>query len=358
MIKTLIALGATLTLGAAGGWLFNLWQMPLAWMIGAMCVTTVAALLGAPLKGSKRLRNMMIPVLGIMLGSAFTPEALQDAHLWLPSMVTMIIYVVFVATCVGFFLYRIVGVGVVTAYFSATPGGLATMVVLGHDMGGDERAIALTHSVRVLLTVLIIPFWFRIFAGYEPGGLATLGTISDLPFRDAGLLLLCGVVGFFGGRAIKLPSAQLLGPMLLSAGIHLGGITEAKPPMEVINIAQIVIGSGIGARFAGINLRLVLKVMTAAIASTFFMVGLAAVIGMILEHLTGLPFQAVWLAFAPGGLAEMALISLAMGIDPAFVSTHHLLRVSFMVVMAPIVFKYLKKRFAIDGDTPKSSSSG
>ena len=356
MIKTLIALGATLTLGAAGGWLFNLWQMPLAWMIGAMCVTTVAAMSGAPLKGSKRLRNVMIPVLGIMLGSAFTPEALEDAHLWIPSMGTMIVYIVFVAACVGFFLYRVVGVGVVTAYFSATPGGLATMVVLGHDMGGDERTIALTHSVRVLLTVLIIPFWFRAFAGYEPGGLETLGTITDLPLRDAGLLLLCGVVGFFGGRAIKLPSAQLLGPMLLSAAIHLGGFTEAKPPTEVINIAQIVIGSGIGARFAGINLRLVFKVMLSAIFSTFFMVGLAAGIGMVLEHLTGLPFQAVWLAFAPGGLAEMALISLAMGIDPAFVSTHHLLRVSFMVVMAPIVFGYLKRRFSITGDNPRATS--
>lgn len=354
MIKSLSALCATLALGAAGGWLFNLWQMPLAWMIGAMCVTTVAAILGAPLKGSKRLRNVMIPVLGIMLGSAFTPEATQDAHLWIPSMGTMIVYIVFVAACVGVFLYRVIGVGVITAYFSATPGGLATMVVLGHDMGGDERTIALTHSVRVLLTVLIIPFWFRIFAGYEPGGLAMLGTVSDMPLGDAGLLTLCGVVGFFGGRAIKLPSAQLLGPMILSAAVHLGGLTEAKPPTEVINIAQIVIGSGIGARFAGINLRLVVKVMLAAVTSTVFMVGLAAVIGILLERITGLPFQAVWLAFAPGGLAEMALISLAMGIDPAFVSTHHLLRVSFMVVMAPIVFGYLKQRFQIIGDEPRS----
>ena len=59
---------------------------------------------------------------------------------------------------------------------------------------------------------------------------------------------------------------------------------------------------------------------------------------------TGLPFPALWLAFAPGGLAEMTLISLAMGIDTAFVSTHHLLRVVFMVTAAPLVFALIRKR--------------
>ena len=66
----------TLLIGAGGGWLFNQWRMPLAWLVGAMILTTAAALMGAPLKGSLRLRNIMIPILGVMLGSAFTPVAL------------------------------------------------------------------------------------------------------------------------------------------------------------------------------------------------------------------------------------------------------------------------------------------
>jgi uncharacterized protein len=355
--KTLILIVITLALGTVGGWVFDLLRLPLAWMIGAMCVTTVAALAGLPMKSSSTLRNIMIPVLGIMLGSAFTPEALENADLWLPSLITMIGYVAFVATCVGVFLYRFVGVGAITAFFSATPGGLATMVVLGGDKGGDERTIALTHSVRVLLTVLIIPFWFRMFAGYEPGGLAQLGTIENLPVTDAALLILCGVVGVFGGKLLRLPSAQVLGPMLVSVGLHLSGITDAKPPVEVLNVAQVVIGAGIGARFAGIDLRFMARVLSASIVSTVFMVGLAAAIGLGLEAATGLPFQTILLSFAPGGLAEMALISLAMGIDPAFVSTHHLLRVAFMVSAAPLAFHFLERKFGITGDAPRSGKA-
>jgi len=348
--KTVLPVVATLVLGGSGGWLFNSWHMPLAWMIGAMCVTTIAALAGAPLKSSPNLRNVMIPVLGIMLGSTFTPKALENVHLWVPSLVTMILYVSFVATCVGFFFYRVVKVGAVTSFFSATPGGLATMVVLGSDKGGDERTIALTHSVRILLTVLIIPFWFRLFAGYEPGGLASLGTFKSLTPVGAVLLLLCGLFGVYGGRFLRLPSAQVLGPMLASAALHLTGVTEAKPPVDIINLAQIVIGTGIGARFAGVDLRFVARVITASMASTVFMVCLAALIALGLQATTDLPFQAVLLSFAPGGLAEMALISLAMGIDPAFVATHHLLRVAFMVSAAPLAFHILERRFGIFGD--------
>lgn len=340
----------TLFLGAVGGWLFDEWNMPLAWMIGAMIFTTTAALAGAPLKGSRRLRTVVIPILGVMLGSAFTPDATAAAGRWIPSLMAMIVFVVVVATCVGLFFYRAMGFGAVTSYFSATPGGLATMVIIGGEMGGDERAISLTHSVRVLLTVLVIPFWFRWFQGYEPGGLATLGSVTDIAPLDAAVLLACAIFGYPVAHVLRVPSAHLLGPMVLSAAIHLGGVTEAKPPVEIVNIAQLVIGAGIGARFVGVSVFGVFRVLAAAVASTLFMLILAALIAVVLEDLTGMPFRALWLAFAPGGLAEMTLISLSMGIDPAMVSTHHLVRVMFMVLAAPVVFAMLQKRFGITED--------
>ena len=343
---------ATLILATIGGYLFDLIQMPLAWMIGAMVFTTVASLAGAPLKASPQIRTCVIPVLGIMLGSAFTPETLDGIGRWLPSLGSMIGYVLFSALVIGALFYRFVGVGPITAFFSATPGGLATMVIIGRDAGGDERAIALTHSVRVLLTVLIIPFWFRIFEGYEPGGMAALGSVSDLGLTDGVVMLLTAVVGIYGGRLIRLPSAQLLGPMILSAVLHAGGFTSSKPPYEIVNIAQVVIGAMIGARFSGIDLRQVFRIMAAAILSTVFLVSLAAAIAALLSEVTELPFRALWLAFAPGGLAEMTLISLSLNIDPAFVSTHHLLRVLFMVLAAPLLFKSLQSTLHIEGDTP------
>ena len=46
----------------------------------------------------------------------------------------------------------------------------------------------------------------------------------------------------------------------------------------------------------------------------------------------------LFLAFAPGGLAEMSLIALTMGSAAAFVSTHHIARIILIVIAAPLLF--------------------
>ena len=44
------------------------------------------------------------------------------------------------------------------------------------------------------------------------------------------------------------------------------------------------------------------------------------------------------LAYAPGGLAEMSLVALALGADAAFVSIHHIARIVLIIAFAPMIF--------------------
>ncbi|MEK9752364.1 MAG: AbrB family transcriptional regulator [Rhodospirillaceae bacterium] len=347
--RWLMLIAFSLAIGTVGAIVFQWIKMPLAWMIGAMVFTTIAALSGAPIRGSSRLRSFVVPILGIMLGSGFSPEVLGRVHLWVPSVTAMLVFVVVSIASVAIYFYRVIGYGPVTAFFSASPGSLATMIVIGTEYGGDERRIALTHSVRVMLTVLIIPIYFRVFEGYVPGGFDQLGSITHLSLRD-GLILGACALGFPLFKILRLPSAQILGPMVLSACVHIAGLTTAKPPVELLNLAQLVIGTGLGARFAGVSIVRLFGVMSAAVGSTVFIVGLATLCAFGLSRATGLPFEAIWLAFAPGGLAEMTLISLTMGIDVAFVATHHLVRVTFVVIAAPLVFELLRRRWGISED--------
>jgi hypothetical protein len=59
------------------------------------------------------------------------------------------------------------------------------------------------------------------------------------------------------------------------------------------------------------------------------------------HRLTGLPYNAVLLALAPGGLPEMTLIALSLHIDLALVVSHHLVRVLFINVGVPLLFRLL-----------------
>ena len=54
----------------------------------------------------------------------------------------------------------------------------------------------------------------------------------------------------------------------------------------------------------------------------------------------GQTLEQLVLAYSPGGLAEMSLVALAMNADIAYVASHHLVRISVVMMMAPILFKF------------------
>ena len=72
------------------------------------------------------------------------------------------------------------------------------------------------------------------------------------------------------------------------------------------------------------------------------MLGATVGFALALAPLSGIPFPAVVLAFSPGGLAEMSLIALFLGIETAFVATHHVARIAMIVIAAPLVFRMLR----------------
>ena len=344
------ALARALAIGAVGGGVFAWFNLPLAWMMGAMCLTTASAIGGACVKVPQGLRQVMIAVLGVMLGSAFHPEIIDSAGQWSLSLAMLLVYVAVVALIAGLYFHKVARYDGTTAYFSAIPGGLSEMILVGGAMGGDDRSIALTHASRILLVVLIIPFWFRLVEGYEPapGGVAgAFMAFAEIPAADLGILGSCAVAGFFAARALRLPAAALTGPMVISAAVHLFGLTASKPPAELIIVAQIVIGTAIGCRFARTDPRRVLRAIAAAAGATAIMLGIGVCFSLALNAALGLPVAALTLAFAPGGLAEMTLIALALGVDPAFVSTHHVVRIFLVVILAPMAFKLLAPRLGI-----------
>jgi uncharacterized membrane protein AbrB (regulator of aidB expression) len=53
--------------------------------------------------------------------------------------------------------------------------------------------------------------------------------------------------------------------------------------------------------------------------------------------MTGIDLVVLLLAYAPGGVAEMSLIALAIGADAGFVAVHHLVRIVCVMVAVPLL---------------------
>ena len=336
-------LAFTLLLGTAGGALFTWFQLPLAWMIGSMVFCTAASMSGLPIQVPGGLRSGMIMILGIMLGSAFTPHIVDRLGEWAISLAGLAFYIVLSAALGIVFLRKVARYDPVTAFFTATPGGLNEMVLVGGAMGGDDRTISVAHSARVMLVVMTVPVFFQMFQGYEPGNRAPLGpALTDIPIADLALLASCAL-GALVGRWLRLPAYMLLGPMLVSAAIHLAGLTEGKPPGVLIAAAQIVVGAALGSRFSGVRMGRIAHTLAIASALTAMLLVITMAFSLVLNWITGIPLPALVLAFAPGGLAEMSLVALALGVDAAFVSTHHIVRIVLIVSLVPLTFRAFRR---------------
>ena len=331
-------MGRTLVVGTAGGALFAWLNLPLAWMLGAMVATTVVSLGGAKLHVPGPMRSIMIAVIGVLLGASFTPEVLDRVREWPLTIGCLVLHLGVLVAVLFLYFHRVVGLDAPTAYFSAAPGGLSEMVITGAAMGADDRTIALVHSSRVLLVVLTIPLWYRYMTGVTATPSSIGPSIGAMGLADLAVLGACAVAGVAVGRLIRLPAYRLSGPLLASALVHATGLNSSAPPWEVVAVAQVVVGSAIGARFTGVPVRRVLGLMAAALVSALVMLAGTVAFALVLAPATGIDWRSIVLAYAPGGLAEMSLIALSLGIETAFVATHHVIRIALIVVGAPFVF--------------------
>ena len=148
-------------------------------------------------------------------------------------------------------------------------------------------------------------------------------------------------MGWPGARLLRIPAAQLVGPLALSAGAHLSGLVSAIPPGEIVAAAQVALGAAIGARFIGARITEIWRIIVVSIGAAIIMVAIAAIFALVLGEFSGSSKTALFLALAPGGLAEMSIIALSFGTAAAFVSTHHIVRIILLVVIAPAIFRFL-----------------
>lgn len=336
-----------IAIGAAGGAAFNWLTMPLPWLLGPMVFNTVAAVVRAPILPPTAVRPYVVVVIGVMLGSGFSAEIIRQAGDWLMSMGFLAAYLLVSGALTVPYYRRVGGLDWVTAYFAGMPGGLNEMVLIGKDMGGDDRRIVLAHASRIFIVVCLIAVWFRLIAGLDLGNRAQFGVpFSAIAPADMAILAGCGIAGFFLGRLLRLPAPTLVGPMLVSAGVHIAGLSGSPPPAELVIVAQIFLGTILGCRFIGADAKSIGRAILLSLGATFIMLAVTLIFAVLFHGLFGQPVEQVLLAYSPGGLAEMSLVALAMNAEVAYVASHHIVRIAIVILVAPLVFSALRRRIA------------
>lgn len=338
-------LGLALAVGAVGGAVFHSLSLPLAWMLGAMVAVTIAALGGLRLTIPAQFRGVFASALGVLLGSAFSPELVHRIPELGGFIAIQFVFMVLVTALAYVMHRRLGGYDRVTSYFSSTPGGLSEMTLVSEAMGGDPRIVPLNHAVRILLIVSIIPFYFRYIQGLSVPSAPTLPAAGrPMEWLDVTILLGCAIAGNQIAGRLRVPAAALMGPMFLSAAAHIAGFTASTVPSVLISIAQVVVGTSVGCRFADrMPFMVMARVIIHGTITGAAMLAFAVAFSLAAAALFDLDRRVLFLALAPGGLAEMSLIAFALGIDAAFITIMHFLRVTTVMSLGGFGFRLLPK---------------
>ncbi len=334
----LIALMRSLAVGAVGGGLFQLTGLPLAWMLGPLIANLVISARGVDVRVPERFRQVFLGMLGLVLGSQVTPQLAHRVLDW-PVSAGLLLVGVALSTSLAAAWYRRCGFDPVSAWFASAPGAMTAMILLGDKVGGDPQRIAIAQSLRVVMVILLLPPLFWVFEDADASAMAARGG----PARDLWLLLALPLAIPLG-RLLRLPTPALLAPLLLAAAFGVAGLGNLNLPSWAMNGMLWVLGSSIGARFKGLTGKRLGRYAWQAGVATALALAVLGVFAELIHQSVDVPLDVALLALAPGGIGEMAIVAVALGLDPVFVAFHHLLRMVALMIVAPFWARYLGRR--------------
>jgi membrane AbrB-like protein len=330
-----------LGIGVIAALIFVALHAPLPWMIGPLVALALARLAGieceAPIGG----RQAGQWVIGTALGLYFTPAVAELVlRLW-----WLLLIGAFFALALGYFcgymLTRLARVDRTTAVFASVPAGAAEMAVLGERYGARVDEVAAAQSLRLMLVVVIIP-WIFAALGLHGADAFQTGTTE---VRAGGLAML---LAFTLGAGLLLqrtglPNAFVLGALAVAIPLTVAEVDLSTVPRWLTNIAQLLLGCALGARFERSFLTRAPRFITAVALSVGAAMLASALFAFAIAALTDLHPATLILATAPGGIAEMSITAKVLELGVPVVTAFHVTRVVVLLTCTAPVFAQLRR---------------
>lgn len=345
LAPTRIVLTLLLALAAAG--LCVVLRTPLPWMIGPLLATAVLSMLGTPTQSWTPLRNTGQWIIGGALGLYFTPQVVAlVAGLWW-AMLLNIVWALGLGLGFGAWLHRVhfgpgrmhvAGLSRTTTYFAAPIGAASEMTLMGERHGAQTALVASSHSLRVLLVTLIIPFSFQ-WAGLH-GLDSTLPGARLVQWPGLGLLVAVTGIGCWIMLKLERTNPWFIGALVASLGLTACGVILSGIPPFMVNAAQLVIGVSLGVRFTRSFVHLAPRWLGSVALATLVMIVLCAGFAWVIASVAHIHWATMALGSGPGGIAEMAITAKVLQLGVPLVTAFHVTRLAAVLLFAEPVYRW------------------
>ena len=334
-----------LIIGLVGGFLGTIIGLPLPWLLGSLGLNLCFAFTKYIIIFPTKLLNPIFLIVGIILGGTLNVSLLYKIHLWIFSSLAMVLCTIVSTILAGFYFFKVCKFSKLVSILAALPGAFVPIAAALLEFGKNknDKGVLIPQATRVIFIVSFVPIFFinnlgfSEMTGYNYQNIYGYKYFAEISF----LMVICFIFANIL-KKYKIPSPTLIGAMALSGAFYTFELINARFPDAFINIAFIFLGTALGTRLNGLKIKELLFFIFHGLIVSLILV-IVAMITAYLLTLIGFEFIPTFLSFAPGGIHEMVVISVAYNIDPIFVSYHHFLRIFIIVLFLPFLLSKFKK---------------
>jgi membrane AbrB-like protein len=325
LLDRLPGMARALAIGIPAGFLFDWLDTPVPWMIGPMVAIAAVNLMGVAVIPPPYARQLGQVVIGSSVSLYFTPPVVAALSTHLGAIALSTASAFLIGGLGALILSRVSGVDGKSSFFASIPGGAMAMAVLADRHGAQIPPVAIAHSVRVSIVVLIVPF--ALTYGGIPMEFSPYKPQAPLDFPVLAVWLAVGFgLGALAER-LGLQNGHLMAPIFLGAGLTMGGIELSAVPGWMTDFAQLMFGLVLGGRYERAFFIRYKLFLPFAILNSVFVLLASVIVAIALAWVFGLPVATMILSTAPGGMPEMTIVAQALQVGVPVVVAFHVFRV-------------------------------
>ena len=318
-------------------------NIPLAWFLGPMLITSLAALMGFKVKMPRLVLSSILIVLGLYIGNYIDKSLFAQMHQWIWTSLIMLIYIIVSVLIVSRYLQIFSKYERKTSIFSAAPGALGPLMILAEDEKSDLSQVATSHLIRLIIIITIFPFIVDSF--YEVENLKVVDEVlSNQNLIHLLILIVSSIILIFLFDKFRIPAALLSGTLVASGFLQITDIASFQISPDIIDYCLLILGSSVGCRFAEKTFGEIGRNALHSFVATFLLVVLGLIAALAAGLIIDKNFFTLLLSYCPGGIYEVAVIAIFFDLDPEFVSFHHIIRLLMILFIVPVMLKIISKK--------------
>ncbi len=334
----------TLAVGFLGGATACAIGSPIPWLLGSLTATVIAVWFGMQLAPVSHTTSRWLRIIiGVSLGGFIADSLAQFSTTHSVAALFAMIFTLFITGFGVWFFRKTLRFDGLDSFISSLPGGLSFLISLAGDLGKRFPRISLIHTVRIVVLVFSFSLLAVLLGSTRPE--LTIGSSLTWTWHWE-LVYLLGLILVAGWIAdhTKLSGGHVIFGLLLSSVAYKTGLISLPMPELCITLSMVFLGALLGIEFSKLRGANTLKLMSASFGFTISAMLIAMVAALIASRFTEGSFLLYLLALAPGGIAEISLITLALGLDAGLVAMVHACRFFFILLIGPMGLNYYLRK--------------